>query len=950
ASALDLAPEVSTTATADSPAGEYPITTSGGAAANYHFTYLGAVLEIGKAVQTIAFDQDFNGTVFGQEPIDLNATASSGLAVYYHSSNPDIAEVNATMLIILGAGEVVLTAHQEGNENFLLAEPVERNFEIKDVTPPVISLIGPTVVYHEAATPYEDESAEAMDTLEGDLTEFIEANSTVNVDAPGSYQVAFNLTDSHDNEALTVIRVVIVEDTTPPSLTVLGGESLPINQLATDAWIEGDHVDEDDNATEQTAGGSTAMVLELSFIIPLRANGLSLPDEFPLDAIERIEALGLDHEESLIVWENQSDSQTDGNGSEGQEEPTDSPDDEDQTEEALQEPLPGDEPQEGELSEEYEVVDENMTTGQEDEQLEDSAEEEPDEQGQEQETSGEGTFDSIDEESIPDGDDNSSTEYTEAGAPEDAEEGTGESSEELGEDPNDQQDDDFIDPDEVFEPVPEPNLVWEPAPFATNHLHVTLKPGTTISDELEVSDFKVFGTLENAVVLEAGEAYEDPGFHAEDTVDGNLTGQVETFHELNVLVPGAYNVVYQVKDEAGNLTQAGRMVHVVDRSAPVLTVLGEEEIEVAAGHDYEDEGAWAVDVVDGNLSAVIFADNPVNVELPGAYDVTYVVSDSRGNSAEIIRAVVVKDWDPDELDILLSGDFVTENALLGELVGEFTAVKPGDELPHQFHLVEGESAEDNALFSIVDGQLRVAGLIDFEENPELAIRIESVSSNGARFEKTFSIKVGDTQVPSVATGESSAVGETIADLSGSLLADGGNPILRIGFELSETPFGEDENETIVFVSVDHADELFAHLEDILPETDYHFRAVVENAEGVAHGESATFRTENASALYGAIEIEGKRNWLASDWFGEIYRTETPWIYHSQLGWLYMVSEDQYSIWLWSNDLGWVWTTADTYPYLYRYSDGAWLNFAFFTDTRRIFYNYLIEGWELYDSD
>ena len=274
----------------------------------------------------------------------------------------------------------------------------------------------------------------------------------------------------------------------------------------------------------------------------------------------------------------------------------------------------------------------------------------------------------------------------------------------------------------------------------------------------------------------------------------------------------------------------------------------------------------------------------------------------------------------------------------------------GKELSHQFHLVEGEGAEDNVLFSIVDGQLRVAGSIDFEEKANLAIRIESVSANEACFEKTFTIEVGDAQVPSIVTGEASEVGETTADLSGSLLAVGGNPILRIGFELSETPFGDDENQSIVFIAVDQVAELFSRLEGILPETDYHFRAVAENAEGVAHGESATFRTENASALYGAVEVEGKRNWLVSDWFGEIYRTETPWIYHSQLGWLYMVSEDQYSIWLWSNDLGWVWTTADTYPYLYRFSDGAWLNFAFFTDTRRIFYNYLVEGWELYDAD
>jgi hypothetical protein len=333
--------------------------------------------------------------------------------------------------------------------------------------------------------------------------------------------------------------------------------------------------------------------------------------------------------------------------------------------------------------------------------------------------------------------------------------------------------------------------------------------------------------------------------------------------------------------------------------------------------------------------------------------VTYAVTDTRGNLAEITRDVVVKDWDPDELDILLAGDFVTENASPGELVGDFIAVKPGEELPHQFYLIDGEGSEDNALFSVVDGQLRVTGLIDFEEKPDLSIRVESVSSNGARFEKTFTIEVGDAQVPSVGTGEASEVGETTAQLSGSLLAEGANPILRIGFELSVMPFDEAEEGEIVFVDANDiagAGEIFSLLEDILPETDYHFRTVAENAEGVAYGESGTFRTENASALYGAVEIEGRSNWLDSDWFGKIFRTDSPWIYHSRLGWLYMVSEDQHSIWLWSSDLGWVWTTAENYPYLFRFSDGAWLNFAFFTDTSRIFYNYLTESWELYDAD
>src|SRR6202012_4352124 len=46
-------PTVSTTATAASPAGSYPITPSGGSAPNYTFSYVDGSLTVGKAVLTI---------------------------------------------------------------------------------------------------------------------------------------------------------------------------------------------------------------------------------------------------------------------------------------------------------------------------------------------------------------------------------------------------------------------------------------------------------------------------------------------------------------------------------------------------------------------------------------------------------------------------------------------------------------------------------------------------------------------------------------------------------------------------------------------------------------------------------------------------------------------------------------------------------------------------------
>ena len=108
ASVLDLEPEIFTTATELSVAGEYPITLTGGEADNYHFSYHGSTLAIGEGAPHIdVFEVDSNAT-YGDEDLQLTGIASSGLAVSYESSNPDVLEVNGTKLKVRGAGVAVI--------------------------------------------------------------------------------------------------------------------------------------------------------------------------------------------------------------------------------------------------------------------------------------------------------------------------------------------------------------------------------------------------------------------------------------------------------------------------------------------------------------------------------------------------------------------------------------------------------------------------------------------------------------------------------------------------------------------------------------------------------------------------------------------------------------------------------------------------------------------------
>jgi hypothetical protein len=96
--------------------------------------------------------------------------------------------------------------------------------------------------------------------------------------------------------------------------------------------------------------------------------------------------------------------------------------------------------------------------------------------------------------------------------------------------------------------------------------------------------------------------------------------------------PDAGASVY-LNDSAGNLGFG-------DAVPPVISLSGEATVNVPAGEGYSDAGATAVDNIDGNVSASIVVNNPVNTAVTGSYTVTYNVSDSAGNDAvQVTRTV-----------------------------------------------------------------------------------------------------------------------------------------------------------------------------------------------------------------------------------------------------------------------------------------------------------------------
>ena len=132
--------------------------------------------------------------------------------------------------------------------------------------------------------------------------------------------------------------------------------------------------------------------------------------------------------------------------------------------------------------------------------------------------------------------------------------------------------------------------------------------------------------------------------HMEQIVDqGSFAGVLTELGFTDVGDPGgvdlamggavASGVGVFLNDGAGNLGRG-------DAVAPVLTLRGTDPAEVPSGTTYVDAGASAEDNIDGDISASVVVNNPVNTAVVGAYTVTYNVSDFAGNQATPITRTV----------------------------------------------------------------------------------------------------------------------------------------------------------------------------------------------------------------------------------------------------------------------------------------------------------------------
>ncbi len=144
------------------------------------------------------------------------------------------------------------------------------------------------------------------------------------------------------------------------------------------------------------------------------------------------------------------------------------------------------------------------------------------------------------------------------------------------------------------------------------------------------------------VIVECGGSYSEASATALDTCGGDVAVTVGG-DVVNTSVPGDYVINYAAEDSAGNPGNATRTVRVVDTTAPVVTVTGDDPQIIECNGSYVELGATATDTCEGDLAPASDAASVVDVNTPGQYTVTYTATDGSGNTGTATRTVVVEE-------------------------------------------------------------------------------------------------------------------------------------------------------------------------------------------------------------------------------------------------------------------------------------------------------------------
>jgi hypothetical protein len=135
------------------------------------------------------------------------------------------------------------------------------------------------------------------------------------------------------------------------------------------------------------------------------------------------------------------------------------------------------------------------------------------------------------------------------------------------------------------------------------------------------------------------------GVTAWDNKDGDLTKAITYSGSYDTDKVGEYPITYTVKDQAGNTGTLVRILKVFqdkvpDNDFPEITLTGSANMKIGLNEEWVEPGYKAVDPTEGDITdRVVKNGTPLPKGEPGAFSITYTVSDNALHTASATRIV-----------------------------------------------------------------------------------------------------------------------------------------------------------------------------------------------------------------------------------------------------------------------------------------------------------------------
>ncbi|HEY9628940.1 MAG TPA: cadherin domain-containing protein [Coleofasciculaceae cyanobacterium] len=191
----------------------------------------------------------------------------------------------------------------------------------------------------------------------------------------------------------------------------------------------------------------------------------------------------------------------------------------------------------------------------------------------------------------------------------------------------------------------------------------------------------------------------------------------------------------------------------IDENQPVNTVVGSfSSIDPDVGDTFTYTlvtGAGSTDNAAFTIANGALQINGIpDFETKAAYSIRVRSTDVGGKFVERVFAITVNNLSETPgstapQNLLLSPSAVDENRPVGTVVGTFATQDPDPGDTFTYTLVTGTGSTDNAAFTIVNGELRLNVVPDFETKTSYSVRVRTTDVGGKFFEKAFTVGINN---------------------------------------------------------------------------------------------------------------------------------------------------------------------------------------------------------------